>query len=56
MTIFTLPDTDVPVTLVDSLSEEELLEFPAFKVRFILKMTPSLITLTSHRNGFKLCN
>jgi hypothetical protein len=56
MSIFTLPDTDVPVTLVNDLSEEELLEFPAFKVRFIPKITPSLIELTSYRNGFKLCN
>lgn len=32
MSSFTLPDTDVPVTLVDDLSKEQLLEFPAFKV------------------------
>jgi len=31
MSTFTLPDTDVPVTLVDDLSKEQLLEFPAFK-------------------------
>ncbi|KAE9381830.1 hypothetical protein N431DRAFT_14755 [Stipitochalara longipes BDJ] len=30
-TSFTLPDTDVSVQLIDGLSEEELLRFPAFK-------------------------
>lgn len=31
MSTFTLPDTDVPVTLVDNISKEQLLEHPAFK-------------------------
>ncbi len=32
MSTFTLPDTDVEVNLVDGLSKEELVAFPAFKV------------------------
>jgi hypothetical protein len=36
MSTFTLPDTDISVELVNDLSKEELLEFPAFKVIFPL--------------------
>lgn len=32
MSTFTLPDTDVEVKLVEGLSKDELLAFPAFKV------------------------
>lgn len=32
MSTFTLPGSDVTVKLVEGLSEEQLLEFPAFKV------------------------
>ena len=34
MSTFTLPDTDVSIKLVDGLTQEQLLEFPAFKVSF----------------------
>jgi hypothetical protein len=39
MSTFKLPDTDVPVKLIDDLSKEELLEFPGFKVTIL----PSLV-------------
>jgi hypothetical protein len=39
MDIFKLPGTDVPVKLVDDLSREEVLEFPAFKVSLNLPST-----------------
>jgi hypothetical protein len=42
MSTFNLPDTEVPVKLVDDLSKEELLEFPGFKVTTPLKC-PSLV-------------
>jgi len=42
MSTFKLPDTEVPVELVDDLSEKELLEFPGFKVTTPLKC-PSLV-------------
>jgi hypothetical protein len=32
---FILPDTDASVTLIDGLSEEELLQFPAFKASLV---------------------
>jgi len=32
MSTFSLPDSDVTVNLVNGLSKEELLAFPAFKV------------------------
>jgi hypothetical protein len=32
MSTFTLPNTEIPVKLVEDLSKEQLLEFPAFKV------------------------
>jgi ADP-sugar diphosphatase len=46
MATFTLPNTDVPVKLIEGLSEEELLAFPAFKVSIIPLFIPSLISLT----------
>jgi hypothetical protein len=36
MSTFKLPDTEISVKLVNDLSKEELLEFPAFKVIFPL--------------------
>jgi hypothetical protein len=42
MSTFTLPDTDVSIKLVDGLTKEQLLEFPAFKVP-----TPTAL----HRNN-----
>lgn len=33
MSTFTLPESGVPVDLIEGLSKEQLLEFPAFKVR-----------------------
>jgi hypothetical protein len=32
MSTFTIPDTEISVKLVDNLTKEQLLEFPAFKV------------------------
>jgi hypothetical protein len=48
MATFTLPDTDVPVQLIDGLSEEELLQFPAFKESLIPKFILSLIPTNPH--------
>jgi ADP-sugar diphosphatase len=41
MSTFTIPDTEVSVKLVDGLTKEQLLEFPAFKV------LPLLLSLTT---------
>ena len=32
MSTFTIPNTQIPVTLTEDLSQEQLLAFPAFKV------------------------
>ena len=42
MSTFTLPDSDVSVKLVDDLSKEQLLEFPAFTVFTRLSLPFSL--------------
>jgi len=44
MSTFNLPDSEVSVSLVDDLSQEELLKFPAFKAR---------LSLPTHENANK---
>jgi hypothetical protein len=41
MSTFTLPGSNVAVKLVEELSKEQLLEFPAFKVRIVIHSSVS---------------
>lgn len=49
MSNFTIPSTKISVKLVDGLTKEQLLEFPAFKVTPILSLPPFM-------SRFKLIN
>jgi len=51
MSTFNLPNSEVSVSLVDDLSQEELLNFPAFKARLSLLTHENADKL--HRTGFK---
>ena len=51
MSKFTLPDSNVTVQLIEGLSEEQLLEFPAFKVRLAAHPNPALPVFESFREN-----
>jgi len=53
MSTFNLPGSDVSISLIDGLSQEELLKFPAFKVK--LPFPIHYNANKYHRTGLRDC-